>query len=83
MSEPDVLPQVTIPQVSITPRDNGPYRVAGPIALVDVDGGRWEVPEGRTVLLCRCGQSADKPFCDSSHRTSGFESRVRAPQAGA
>jgi CDGSH-type Zn-finger protein len=79
MSEPAALPEVTI-----TPRDNGSYRVAGPIALVDVDGGRWEIPEGKAVFLCRCGQSANKPFCDSSHRTTGFESRVRAsqPEAG-
>ena len=76
MSEP-----VAIPEVTITPRDNGPYRVVGPIALVDVEGGRWEVPAGKSVFLCRCGASETKPFCDSSHARVGFESRVRAPQA--
>jgi CDGSH-type Zn-finger protein len=34
--------------------------------------------DGKVVAdLCRCGQSKNKPFCDSSHRTSGF----RAPAA--
>jgi CDGSH-type Zn-finger protein len=70
-----------IPEVTITPRDNGPYRVAGPVALVDADGGRWEVPAGKPVFLCRCGHSETKPFCDGSHARLGFESRVRAPEA--
>jgi CDGSH-type Zn-finger protein len=34
--------------------------------------------DGKVVAdLCRCGHSKNKPFCDSSHRTSGF----RAPAA--
>ncbi len=73
MNDPAELPSVTI-----TPRDNGPYRVAGPIVLQDAEGGSWVLPEGKAVFLCRCGHSANKPFCDSSHRDAGFESVVRA-----
>jgi CDGSH-type Zn-finger protein len=69
-----------IPEVTVTPRDNGPYRVAGPIVLLDANGECWDVPDGKPVSLSRCGQSANKPFCDGSHRAAGFESHVRAPQ---
>jgi len=69
-----------VQEVTITPLDNGSYRVRGPVVLVDAEGGRWNVPEGKAVFLCRCGQSQKKPFCDSSHKAAGFESAVRAPQ---
>ncbi|HYO43181.1 MAG TPA: CDGSH iron-sulfur domain-containing protein [Candidatus Limnocylindrales bacterium] len=75
MTDPAALPVVTV-----TPRDNGPYRVAGPVVIQDAEGGRWELPEGRAAFLCRCGQSQAKPFCDGSHGSSGFASVVRAPQ---
>jgi CDGSH-type Zn-finger protein len=74
---------VTLPIVTITPRDNGSYRVTGPVVLQDAEGGSWVLPEGKAVFLCRCGLSANKPFCDSSHRAAGFASVVRAPVAEA
>jgi CDGSH iron-sulfur domain-containing protein 3 len=67
--------------VEIKVRDNGPYKVTGPVRLIDADGGVFEVPPGGTVVLCRCGHSHDKPFCDASHKTSGFESCPRAAAA--
>jgi len=66
------------PAVEIKVRDNGPYKVTGPVRLVDVDGNAWELPEGETIVLCRCGRSERKPFCDATHKTSGFESCERA-----
>lgn len=68
-------------QAEIRVRDNGPYKVTGPVRIVDADGDVFEVEEGRPVALCRCGESRDKPFCDASHRASGFESCVRAARA--
>ncbi|HEY3019493.1 MAG TPA: CDGSH iron-sulfur domain-containing protein [Solirubrobacteraceae bacterium] len=65
------------PLVEIKVRDNGPYKVTGPIRLVDVDGNAWELPPGEPVALCRCGQSRTKPFCDRSHREAGFSSCER------
>ncbi|MEZ5122535.1 MAG: CDGSH iron-sulfur domain-containing protein [Solirubrobacterales bacterium] len=66
------------PLVEIKVRDNGPYKVTGPVRLVDAEGAEFEVPTGRAIALCRCGQSATKPFCDSSHKATGFESCERA-----
>ena len=49
---------------------NGPYGVTG-AQLIGADGEVIETKE--TFWLCRCGQSADKPFCDGSHKRAGFE----------
>jgi len=66
------------PQVTITVRNNGPYRVEGPIRLLDADGNAYEVPAGKGVSLCRCGASTRKPFCDGTHSKMGFEAAERA-----
>ena len=49
---------------------DGPVRVVGPCTVTMADGTVLEKPKG--VSLCRCGQSATKPFCDGSHKTNGF-----------
>ena len=64
--------------VTITVRENGPFRVTGPFRLIDADGNAYELPAGETVALCRCGGSSTKPFCDKSHRERGFEAPERA-----
>jgi CDGSH-type Zn-finger protein len=63
--------------VIVTVLDNGPYRVTGVQQLKDATGADYEARE--TYFLCRCGQSANKPFCDGTHNTVGFQS---APRAG-
>jgi len=65
--------------VEIKVRDNGPYKVTGPIRLIDADGHEFELPDdGKPIVLCRCGGSETKPFCDSSHKRNGFDSCERA-----
>jgi CDGSH-type Zn-finger protein len=66
------------PHVEIKVRDDGPYKVTGPVRLIDADGAAFDVPAGAPIALCRCGHSADKPFCDRSHRDAGFASCPRA-----
>ena len=65
--------------VTIVVNDNGAYVVRGGARLVDREGNEFETPVN--FLLCRCGHSKTKPFCDSSHKEVGFESRERAGDA--
>ena len=51
------------PKVVVT--DNGPYAVQGGIELMNTEFGKGASREHYT--LCRCGASANKPFCDGSH----------------
>jgi CDGSH iron-sulfur domain-containing protein 3 len=61
-------------------RPNGPYKVVGPITVVDADGRAFELPEGSAVVLCRCGRSSTKPFCDATHKRIGFVADDPAPR---
>ena len=65
-------------QVVIKVRTNGPYKVTGPVKLIDADGNEFEIPEGDGIVLCRCGGSKTKPFCDKTHSQIGFEAAERA-----
>ncbi len=59
-------------------RENGPLRVTGPVTITDKDGNNYSIPEGQWVSMCRCGQSSNKPFCDTAHRDAGFEAESTA-----
>jgi len=65
----------------ITVRNSGPLKVEGDnITICDQDGKVFGLA-GRTIVsLCRCGQSANKPFCDGSHARVGFQSDVVATE---
>ncbi len=51
---------------------DGPLLVAGKVLLVATDGGPIEVQKD-PFALCRCGHSANKPFCDGSHKRTDFK----------
>ena len=54
-------------------RENGPYRVSGEFRLVDGTGNVIDTKpyeKDGTIVLCRCGESKTKPFCDKSHKTA-------------
>jgi CDGSH-type Zn-finger protein len=65
--------------------ENGPYLVSGSLALLaetigtnrEGDSVKWipgaEYPPKASYALCRCGRSAQKPFCDGSHAKVGFD----------
>lgn len=59
--------------------DHGPLLVKGTdIVLKDSNGDAWNTEGKDTVALCRCGASANKPFCDGAHKGAGFESSCKA-----
>jgi CDGSH-type Zn-finger protein len=61
-------PPARAPKVVVT--DDGPYAVSGGIELMNVEFGDGASREHYT--LCRCGASANKPFCDGSHYRVNF-----------
>ena len=50
--------------------EDNPLFVRGRLRVVNADGE--VVREDTRAALCRCGASANKPFCDGSHRRIGF-----------
>ncbi|MFC5453212.1 CDGSH iron-sulfur domain-containing protein [Paenibacillus aestuarii] len=61
--------------VTIKVMDNGPLRITGNLDLLDAEGNHFETTE--SFILCRCGLSNKKPFCDLTHKGQ-FESAPRA-----
>ncbi|WP_310290054.1 CDGSH iron-sulfur domain-containing protein [Microbacterium trichothecenolyticum] len=57
----------------ITAYPDGPLVVRGDFEIVDEQGVPVETSR-RTVALCRCGVSAIKPWCDGTHKITGFHS---------
>ena len=50
--------------------ENGPLLIRGDVRVLDADGN--VLYEGDKAALCRCGGSANKPFCDGTHKTNSF-----------
>jgi len=67
------------PTIRVIP--NGPYRVKGPIKITDSQDNEIAIEEGRADSLCRCGGSANKPYCDGTHGRIGFQSTESAVQS--
>lgn len=68
--------------VVVRMRPNGPLVIEGPFKLVDSEGTAFVLPADKPVVaLCRCGQSARKPFCDGAHKQCGFASVELAPKS--
>lgn len=55
---------------TITCTQNGPYLAKGLEILQDAHGDRLEAKP--VMALCRCGGSANKPFCDGTHQKNSF-----------
>jgi len=56
---------------------NGSVKIEGDFEIQDAQGNAYGL-QGRTIIsLCRCGRSANKPFCDGSHK-GHFEHDAKA-----
>jgi CDGSH-type Zn-finger protein/uncharacterized Fe-S cluster protein YjdI len=59
-------------KLDIRPLKDGPLMLQGNITMYAGSGRKaWQ---GEKAALCRCGESANKPFCDGSHVKAGFKS---------
>lgn len=68
---PAALPDWDPPgPLEVTPLANGSLKVTG-AHEVTCGTGR-AVKRGTQAFLCRCGSSSNKPFCDGTHRKTGF-----------
>ncbi|MER9642408.1 CDGSH iron-sulfur domain-containing protein [Mesorhizobium sp. M0239] len=54
----------------MTPTTNGPLKLEGNLEIVTGTG--HTVDRTQRAFLCRCGHSANKPFCDGTHKKVGF-----------
>lgn len=54
----------------LTVCEDGPLYLRGQIELVGPDG--QTIAHETRVALCRCGASANKPYCDNTHQSIGF-----------
>jgi CDGSH-type Zn-finger protein/uncharacterized Fe-S cluster protein YjdI len=57
--------------LEVTPQPNGPLRVRGNLEICSGTGRTVKRTAGE--MLCRCGHSQNKPFCDGSHAKAGFQ----------
>ncbi len=57
----------------LTLLENGPILFEADGTYVYQHGGQDETLDQKAVALCRCGASANKPFCDGSHKRIDFK----------
>lgn len=65
--------------VVIKAREHGPLLVSGPVTLTDHLGNTYDLTGKANIALCRCGESKNKPFCDGTHKTCGFQAGETVP----
>jgi CDGSH-type Zn-finger protein len=56
---------------------NGPLLIKDEVKVIDMATGNEVKIEKFPIALCRCGQSATKPFCDGAHSRCNFDGTLR------
>jgi CDGSH-type Zn-finger protein len=67
-----------MPSSKVTIRDNGPLLIEGDFEVCDAQGQAYGLAGRKTIGLCRCGHSANKPFCDGAHKSNAFQDTQQA-----
>jgi CDGSH-type Zn-finger protein len=62
----------------VTVRNDGSILIDGDFEILDPQGEKFGLAGRTSIGLCRCGQSANKPFCDGAHARTGFQDKVVA-----
>ncbi len=60
------------PATQINIAADGPMLTEGPLQIT-YKGKTEDIPAGKKIALCRCGASANKPYCDGAHKKAGFK----------
>lgn len=68
-AKPDVAAETS--ETIVEMMRNGPLMVYGNVTVKDQDGK--ETRKSKVTAFCRCGASANKPYCDGSHVKAGFK----------
>ncbi|MGK9475803.1 CDGSH iron-sulfur domain-containing protein [Melioribacter sp. OK-6-Me] len=58
--------------MKIRATENGPYLIEVNDANLKKAGSEEKITQ-KTIALCRCGASSNKPFCDGSHKKIEFK----------
>lgn len=70
INEAQTIVVTTDGKLTIETTRNGPLHITGNFTVLD--SGGEAICQRTDDSFCRCGASANKPFCDSSHRRIGF-----------
>ncbi|HHC79931.1 MAG TPA: hypothetical protein ENK46_08605 [Flavobacteriia bacterium] len=63
--------EIAEPKIKVTVLENGPLLVEGALAIAKSDGTVEN--KTKTTAFCRCGASANKPYCDGEHKKIDFK----------
>ena len=59
--------------VTVKITKNGPILITERVEVVDQATGKTLEIDKFPIALCRCGKSANKPYCDGEHSKCGFD----------
>jgi len=68
------------PENAVNVAYNGPLFVRGDLAITDAPANAPGLKY--RAALCRCGKSANKPYCDNSHEADGFRDYGAVGESG-